>query len=77
MTSNKSKNSINENWINYYNALEAIRRSGVCNMWGSDSYLRELYPELSKELSGEILINWMDNYDELYQRLSWHDNRWE
>ena len=52
MTSNKSKNSINENWINYYNALEAIRRSGVCNMWGSGSYLRELYPELSKELSG-------------------------
>ena len=75
MTSNKSKNSINENWINYYNALEAIRRSGVYNMWGSGSYLRELYPELSKELSGEILINWMDNYDELYQRLSWHDNR--
>ena len=77
MTSNKSKNSINENWINYYNALEAIRRSGVCNMWGSGSYLRELYPELSKELSREILINWMDNYDELYQCFSWHDNRLE
>ena len=72
MINNKSKNSINENWINYYNVLEAIRKSGTCNMFGASTYLREICPELNKVLSREILTSWMDNYDELYQRLSWH-----
>ena len=34
-------------------------------MFGAAPYLREVFPELSRMESNEVLCNWMENYDEL------------
>ena len=67
----EDKYPIKEEWTDYYNALEAIRRSGATNMFGAAPYLRDLYPELSRQESNEILCNWMENYNELNKKYNW------
>lgn len=71
MPNNKEKYPIKEEWIEYYKTLEAIRKTGVVNMWGAAPYLRACYPKMSKEESSDILCNWISNYNELNQRFSW------
>ena len=57
-------NQINKEHINYYKTLEAIRRSGVCNMWEAASYLAEM-EGISKEKAEEVLLEWITNYNEI------------
>lgn len=66
-----TKYPIKEEWEVYYNTLEAIRKSGITNMYGAAPYLEEFYPELSKDESREILCNWMANYSELNEKYGW------
>lgn len=68
-----AKRPINEEHLNYYADLEAIRESGICNMWVGDLPLREMNPELSAEEATEILLTWMANYEELSKRFGWRD----
>lgn len=68
---NENNNPIREEWERYYNILEAIRKSGITNMFGSSPVLRELCPELSASLSNEILCNWIYNYTELNKKYNW------
>lgn len=49
----------------YYNVLEDIRKSGVCNMYGAVPYLMYECPELEKLEAKQILLEWMSNYEEL------------
>ena len=65
------KYPIKPEWIKYYKALEAIRRSGVVNMFGASPVLNDLYPELSRKESSEILCNWMENYHALSEQYGW------
>ena len=65
------ENKIREDWEDYYKTLEAIRRTGVVNMYGAAPYLRECFPKLSKDDANEILVNWMRNYDELNKKYGW------
>ena len=62
---------IREDWEDYYKTLEAIRRTGVCNMWGASVYLKECYPGMSEAESTEILCNWITNYDALNEKYGW------
>jgi hypothetical protein len=71
---NKMENEkypIKEEWEEYYKVLEGIRRTGVCNMWGASTYLKEFCPELSDKQSQEILCNWIHNYDKLNEKYGW------
>ena len=65
------KYPIKEEWEVYYEVLEAIRKSGITNMFGAAPYLREFCPELSREEANKILCNWMHNYNELNKRYNW------
>lgn len=42
--------------------LDALRASGVTNMFGGGVYLREEYPGLSKEESHKVLAYWMETF---------------
>lgn len=42
-------NQINKEHINYYKTLEAIRRSGVCNMWGGSAVSRRYGKHFRRE----------------------------
>jgi hypothetical protein len=64
-------NPIREEWEQYYKVLEAIRESGITNMWGAAPYLKEFCPELSHQESQAILVNWIRNYDELNKKYGW------
>ena len=65
------KHPINESWEEYYKVLEGIRRTGVCNMWGSAPLLKEFCPELSEQESKDILCSWITNYNQLSQNYGW------
>ena len=65
------KYPIKQEWTKYYNALEVIRESGITNMFGAAPYLREVFPELSRMESNEVLCNWMENYDTLSEMYDW------
>ena len=67
----KEKYPIKEEWDEYYKVLEGIRRTGVCNMFGSAPYLKEFCPELSEKEANDILMNWITNYTELNNRYGW------
>jgi len=43
----------------YFVYLDALRESGVTNMFGAVPYLTEEFPELSKNQARTILSNWM------------------
>lgn len=62
---------IKEEWKDYYFTLEAIRRTGVVNMWGAAVYLKECYSEMTEQEAGEILCNWISNYDKLNAIYNW------
>ncbi len=66
-----NKYPINDEWNGYYKTLEYIRRSGITNMWCGDYYLKEFYPELTREQAKNILLSWIENYDELSKKFSW------
>lgn len=70
MSTNAEKYPIREDWEEYYKFLEAVRRTGVCNMWGANIYLVEAFHMSNKE-SQEILVNWIENYDALNQKFGW------
>ena len=65
------KYPIKQEWTKYYNALEVIRESGITNMFGAAPYLREVFPELSRIESNEVLCNWMENYNTLSEMYGW------
>ena len=51
----------------YWLYLEALRKSGVTNMFGAAPYLQREF-DLSRDEASEILLDWMNNYnDEDYQ----------
>lgn len=67
-----NKYQIREDWEDYYKTLEAIRRTGVVNMFGAAPYLRECYPdELTNDQAKDVLINWIENYNELNEKFGW------
>lgn len=66
-----TKHPICEEWMEYYKTLEAIRRTGVVNMWGAAPVLRECFPFISEQKSTDVLLSWIANYDELNERFGW------
>ena len=61
---------INDKHTEYYQYLERLRRSGDTNMYGARPYLESRFG-LDKKEAGEILAEWMDNYDELCDKYGW------
>lgn len=59
---------MNLEWLDYYEYLELLRRSGVTNMYGATPYLVVEF-DISEKLAGDILINWMKNYSEIEKYL--------
>lgn len=54
----------------YYEYLDALRESGVTNMFGSVPYLMEEFEWLATDEAKEIVISWMCTFK---QR---HPNAW-
>ena len=71
------KYPIKEEWEEYYIFLEALRRTGVVNMFGSGPYMKECFPSLSKEEISEIFFSWASNYNELSQQYGWRSDKKE
>lgn len=68
--SGKEKHPINPEWEEYYQALETIRRLGICNMWGASPVLAD-FVGISQELATDVLISWITNYEELCETHKW------
>ena len=66
----ENTNEIREDWYEYYRTLEAIRDSGIVNMYGAASYLAE-YCEIDEKLARQVLVNWMHNYSKLSEMFGW------
>ena len=66
------ENTINPEWNDYYNTLEAIRKSGITNMWGAAPYLAKL-EDIDEKLATKVLLNWMHNYSELNKKFGWRN----
>ena len=64
MAFEKTNHPIKEEWHDYYIMLEAIRRSGICNMFGASPVLAQV-TGISEREARDILGSWMANYDEL------------
>lgn len=51
-------------YLEYFDFLDELRESGVTNMFGAVTYLRQEFPELRNDpkKAAEILRTWMDTY---------------
>lgn len=67
----KETNPIRDDWEEYYKFLEALRRTGVVNMFGSGPYVMEAFPNLCKKEVDDIFKSWAANYDELAEKYGW------
>ena len=54
----------------YYKFLEALRRTGVTNMYEADKFLIECF-KMSEDEAKNILHTWMYNYDTLSDLYKW------
>lgn len=70
MSTESKAHPINHDWKEYYILLEGIRRSGKCNMWGAHEPLADL-ANITKSLAKDILLSWIQNYEELKQLYNW------
>tara|TARA_R110000787_G_scaffold208786_1_gene318762 strand:+ start:2431 stop:2631 length:201 start_codon:yes stop_codon:yes gene_type:complete len=63
--------SANWEWKEYFIYLDALRESGVTNMFGAVPYLQEGFPDddLTNRQWGDVMMNWMENYDEISKEL--------
>ncbi len=66
----KMDHPINDKHTEHYQYLERLRRSGDTNMYGATPYLMRQFGLTYKE-AGEILAEWMENYDELNDKYGW------
>ena len=48
--------------------LDALRESGVCNMWGASASLLEMYPELGRANARVVHGYWMRSFGERHPR---------
>ena len=55
-----------ENWSDYYNTLEGIRKTGIVNMFGAAPYLEQAHG-LGEGKAQKVLTSWMENYDQLVE----------
>lgn len=69
----KETNPIREEWEEYYKFLEALRRTGVVNMFGSGPYMMECFPDLSEDEVNKIFYSWAANYGELAEKYGWRN----
>lgn len=44
--------------------LDALRESGVTNMFGAVPFLKGEFPKLSEKKAQEILVYWMESFGE-------------
>ncbi len=42
--------------------LDALRESGITNMFGSSTYLKEAFPRLTREQSIKVVGYWMKTF---------------
>ena len=49
---------------NHLEFLDDLRESGVTNMFGATSYIEDEYPELSSQEAKDLLLYWMDSFNE-------------
>lgn len=66
----ENTNEIREDWYEYYKMLEAIRDSGIVNMFGAAPYLAECC-DIDEKLARQVLANWMHNYSKLSEMFGW------
>lgn len=48
--------------------LDALRESGVTNMWGAVPYLQDEFPELSEKQARKVHAHWMQTFSERQQQ---------
>ena len=53
-----------EKEIEMFQWLEMLRQSGVINMFGARPYLADAF-ELDDNQARDVLLKWMDNYEDL------------
>ena len=60
------KPAINPDWEKYFTYLDALRASGITNMWGATPYLQNEFEELERNhrLASKIMISWMKSFKE-------------
>ena len=61
--------SANWEWKEHFIFLNILQESGVTNMLGASPYLVE-HCDLDGANPREVLINWMDNYQEIQKELT-------
>lgn len=59
---------MNKDYEVYYRFLEALRQSGIVNMYGAVPYLQAEFG-LDQKNAIKILASWMNNYAEISEKL--------
>jgi hypothetical protein len=73
MEANRMNDEQFEEWERYFIFLNVLRESGVTNMFGATTYLAEHFEDddMSDKQWREVLMCWMQNYNEINRRLDW------
>lgn len=55
----KDRSMTDEERDEYYEYLDALRESGITNMFGAPPYLQKAYPELDERAARDVCAAWM------------------
>lgn len=62
MTTPEIENEVELDYGVYFDYLDALRMSGVTNMYGAVPYLRDTF-DLDRDEARQILVKWMETYE--------------
>lgn len=48
--------------------LDALRESGITNMWGAVPYMQRQFPKLSEDEASKLLLEWMNTFNERHKK---------
>lgn len=51
----------------YFEFLDALRETGVTNMFGAVPFLMDEYPHLAYDEAHEVLVTWMKTFGERHK----------
>ena len=48
--------------------LDALRESGITNMWGAVPYMQRQFPKLREDEAADLLFEWINSFNERHKK---------
>jgi hypothetical protein len=70
LTTSSKMSNYTEKELSVFKYLFSLQESGITNMFGSSSYIKKTFSDLSLSECDKLLKTWMENYESIQNELN-------